>query len=94
MLGPIIPAAVGLGMMITPVINTGTFGVVPQDAGVATATVTIGQQLGAPVGTSVLNTIFAAAVTSYITAHLATARILGRQALTGLALARGYDIAF
>ena len=92
MLGPIILAAVGLGMMIAPVINTGTFGVVPQDAGVAT--VTIGQQLGAPVRTSVLNTIFAAAVTSYITAHLATARILGRQALTGLALARGYDIAF
>jgi hypothetical protein len=42
----------------------------------------------------VLNTIFAAAVTSYITAHLATARILGRQALTGLALAHDYDIAF
>jgi hypothetical protein len=42
----------------------------------------------------VLNAIFAAAVTSYITAHLATARILGRQALTGLALAHGYDIAF
>ena len=41
-----------------------------------------------------LNTIFSAAVTSYITAHLATARILGRQALTGLALAHGYDIAF
>jgi len=79
-------------MMIAPVINTGTFGVVPQDAGVAT--VTVGQQLGASVGTSLLNTIFAAAVTSYITAHLATARILGRQALTGLALAHGYDIAF
>ena len=37
-LGPIILAAVGLGMMIAPVLNTGTFGVVPQDAGVATAT--------------------------------------------------------
>ena len=41
-----------------------------------------------------LNTIYAAAVTSCITAHLATARILGRQALTGLALAHAYDIAF
>jgi hypothetical protein len=95
-LGPIILAAVGLGMMIAPVINTGTFGVAPQDAGVAsaTATVTVGQQLGASVGTSLLNTIFAAAVTSYITAHLATARLIGRQALTGLALAHGYDTAF
>jgi hypothetical protein len=50
--------------------------------------------LGASVGTSLLNTIFAAAVTSYITAHLASARLIGRQALTGLALAHGYDTAF
>ena len=42
-----------------------------------------------------VNTIFAAAVvTSYLTAHLATARIIGRHALTGLALAHGYDTAF
>jgi hypothetical protein len=76
------------------VINTGTFGVAPQDAGVASATVTVGQQLGASVGTSLLNTIFTAAVTSYLTAHLAAARVIGRPALTGLALTHGYDIAF
>ena len=78
----------------TPVISTGTFGVAPQDAGVASATVTVGQQLGASVGTSLLNTIFTAAITSYLTAHLAAARLIGRQALTGLALAHGYDTAF
>jgi EmrB/QacA subfamily drug resistance transporter len=93
-LGPLILTAIGLGMVIAPAINTGTFGVAPQDAGVASATVTVGQQLGASVGTSLLNTIFAAAVTSYISAHLATARLVGRQALTQLALAHGYDIAF
>jgi EmrB/QacA subfamily drug resistance transporter len=93
-LGPLILAGTGLGMVIAPAINTGTFGVAPQDAGVASATVTVGQMLGASVGTSLLNTIFAAAVTSYITAHLATARLIGRQALTGLALAHGYDTAF
>jgi len=81
-------------MVIAPVINTGTFGVAPQDAGVASATVTVGQMLGGSVGTSLLNTIFAAAVTSYITAHLAAARLIGRQALTGLALAHSYDTAF
>ncbi len=58
-LGPIILAGTGLGLVIAPVINTGTFGVAPQDAGVASATVTVGQQLGASVGTSLLNTIFA-----------------------------------
>jgi EmrB/QacA subfamily drug resistance transporter len=92
--GPLILAAVGMGMVIAPSISTGTFGVAPQDAGVASATVTVGQQLGASIGTSLLNTIFASAVTSYLAAHLASARIIGRQALTGLALAHGYDTAF
>src|SRR5713101_5508437 len=93
-LGPLILAGVGVGMVIAPAINTGTFGVAPQDAGVASATVTVGQMLGGSIGTSLLNTIFASAVASYITAHLAAAQLIGRQALTGLALAHGYDTAF
>ena len=93
-LGPIIMTGVGLGMVIAPSINTGTFGVAPQDAGVASATVTVGQQLGASVGTSLLNTIFASAVTAYITANIASARLIGRPALIALGLAHGYDTAF
>jgi len=93
-LGPIILAGVGVGMVIAPAINTGTFGVAPQDAGVASATVTVSQMLGGSVGTSLLNTIFASAVASYLAAHLAAARLIGRPALTGLALAHGYDTAF
>ena len=93
-LGPLIMTGAGLGMVIAPSINTGTFGVAPQDAGVASATVTVGQQLGASIGTSLLNTIFASAVASYIAVHVASARLIGRQALAGLALAHGYDTAF
>jgi EmrB/QacA subfamily drug resistance transporter len=93
-LGPIILTGAGLGMVIAPSINTGTFGVAPRDAGVASATVTVGQQLGASIGTSLLNTIFASAVASYLTLHVASARLIGRQALLGQALAHGYDIAF
>jgi EmrB/QacA subfamily drug resistance transporter len=93
-LGPIILTGVGLGMVIAPSINTGTYGVAPQDAGVASATVTVGQQLGASIGTSFLNTIFASAITSYVAAHLILARTIGPKALTGLALAHGYDTAF
>jgi len=93
-LGPIIMTGAGLGMVIAPSINTGTFGVAPQDAGVASATVTVGQQLGASVGTSLLNTIFASAVTAYITANIASARLIGRPALIALGLAHGYDTAF
>jgi EmrB/QacA subfamily drug resistance transporter len=93
-LGPLILAGIGVGMVIAPAINTGTFGVAPQDAGVASATVTVGQMLGGSVGTSLLNTIFASAAAAYLTAHLAAARLIGRPALTGLALAHGYDTAF
>jgi EmrB/QacA subfamily drug resistance transporter len=93
-LGPLILAGIGLGMIIAPVINTGTFGVAPQDAGVASATVTVGQMLGGSVGTSLLNSVFAAAVASYLAAHLAAARLIGRQALMGLALVHGYDTGF
>src|SRR5580700_3857340 len=93
-LGPVIMTGVGLGMIIAPSINTGTFGVAPQDAGVASATVTVGQQLGASIGTSFLNTIFAGAITSYVAAHLVLARTAGPKVLAGLALAHGYDTAF
>jgi hypothetical protein len=68
--------------------------VAPQDVGVASATVTVGQMLGGSVGTSLLNTIFASAVASYIAAHLTSARLIGRQALTGLAPTHCYDTGF
>jgi EmrB/QacA subfamily drug resistance transporter len=93
-LGPLLLVGVGVGLVIAPVINTGIFGVAPQDAGVASATVTVAQQLGASVGTPLLNTIFAGAVTSYVTANLTSARLIGRPRLTALSLAHGYDSAF
>ena len=93
-LGPLILTGIGLGIVIAPSINTGTFGVAPRDAGVASATVTVGQQLGASIGTSLLNTIFASAVASYLTLHVTSARLIGRPALLGQALAHGYDTAF
>jgi EmrB/QacA subfamily drug resistance transporter len=92
LLGAIILVAVGMGMVIAPSINTGTFGVAPKDAGVASATVNVGQQLGASVGTSFLNTIFAGAVTSYLVGHLGSASQRG--SVTRLALAHGYDRTF
>jgi hypothetical protein len=87
---PLILLGLGMGMVIASSINTGTFGVAPQDAGVASATVTVGQQLGASIGTSLLNTIFASAVTSY----LAASHVRPTPVIAGLALAHGYDTAF
>jgi EmrB/QacA subfamily drug resistance transporter len=89
LLGPLIVIGIGLGLVIAPSINTGTYGVPPQDAGVASATVTVGQQLGASIGTSLLNTIFASAVASYLVAHASAGR-----AANALASTHGYDTAF
>src|SRR5712691_5369704 len=71
-LGPLMITGVGMGLMFSTCLNTGTYGVAPQDAGVASASVNTGQQLGGSIGTALLNTIAASATASYITAHVRT----------------------
>lgn len=88
LLGPFIILGVSMGMVIAPSFNTGTFGVAPRDAGVASATVTVGQQLGASVGTALFNTSFATALASYNAAHPSS---LGADPQ---ALAHAYDTTF
>jgi hypothetical protein len=70
-LGPLMITGVGMGFMFSTAMNTGTYGVSPRDAGVASASVNTGQQLGGAIGTSLLNTIAASATASYIAGHLA-----------------------
>jgi len=55
---------------------------------VASATVTVGQQLGASISTSLLNSVFATAVASYLVTHA-----FAGHATNALALANGYDTA-
>ncbi|MGH3267295.1 MAG: MFS transporter, partial [Trebonia sp.] len=69
-LGPLMITGVGMGFMFSTAMNTGTYGVSPRDAGVASASVNTGQQLGGAIGTSLLNTIAASATTSYIAGHM------------------------
>jgi EmrB/QacA subfamily drug resistance transporter len=90
-------AGFGLGLTVAPSINTGTFGVAPTDAGVASASVNTGQQLGGSIGTALLNTIAATAVASYVTAHIAAGAVTRSgpsAALRALALVHGYTVAF
>jgi EmrB/QacA subfamily drug resistance transporter len=91
-LGPILLAGFGFGLVFAAAFTAGTFGVEPHDASVASATVSVGQQLGASVGTALLNTLFASAVTSYLATHAAPSS--GSATLNELAQARGYDTAF
>jgi EmrB/QacA subfamily drug resistance transporter len=96
-LGPLLAAGLGFGFTIAPAMNTGTFGVAPQDAGVASAALNTGQQIGGSIGTSLLNTIFAGAVTSYLISHQSAAALLHRRpapSLTALALIHGYTTGF
>jgi MFS family permease len=81
----------GLGLIFAPVVAAGTSGVPPRDTGVASATVNAGNQVGGWIGTSLLNTIFAGAVTGYI-----AARAVGRPSpdLIALAQVHGYTTAF
>jgi len=96
-LGPLMVAGLGFGFTIAPSMNTGTFGVAPQDAGVASATLNTGQQIGGSIGTSLLNTIFASAVAHYLASHLSPATLVhGHPApyLTGMSLIHGYTTGF
>jgi EmrB/QacA subfamily drug resistance transporter len=96
-LGPLMAVGLGFGFAIAPSMNTGTFGVAPQDAGVASATLNTGQQVGGSIGTALLNTIFASAVAHYLTSHLSPASLVHGHpvpSLTGMSLIHGYTTAF
>ena len=50
-------------------LNTATYGTGAADAGVAAALVNTNQQVGGSIGTALLNTLAASALTSYLLAH-------------------------
>jgi EmrB/QacA subfamily drug resistance transporter len=78
----------GLGLVVSSSIATATAGITPADAGAASALVNVGQQVGGSIGTSLLNTLAAAAITSYAAAHAASPH------LATLAALHGYDVGF
>jgi EmrB/QacA subfamily drug resistance transporter len=69
----ILPALVvtgaGLGLVFGCAMNTATYGAAAADAGVASAMVNTCQQVGGSIGTALLNTIAASALSSYLIAH-------------------------
>ncbi len=96
-LPPLLLAAAGLGFVMSPSMNTGTAGVAQRDAGVASAVVNTGQQVGGSIGTSLLNTVAASAAAGYLTAHLSPRLVAGGHpapVLLGLAQVHSYATAF
>ncbi|UWE12184.1 MFS transporter [Actinacidiphila bryophytorum] len=69
LLGPTVVIGLGMGLIYAAALRTGTSGVAPQDAGIASAAISTGQQLGGAIGTALLNTIAASAATDYLSGH-------------------------
>jgi EmrB/QacA subfamily drug resistance transporter len=84
--------SVGLALVFVPLSNLALFGVAPRDAGVASALLNTTQQVGGALGTALLNTLYASAVTGYLTSH--TAGPGGQTALQFEAFLHGYRVAF
>ncbi|MGD0247155.1 MAG: MFS transporter [Streptosporangiaceae bacterium] len=85
----------GLGLVFAPAFTMGTLGVDRDDAGVASATINVAQQIGGSIGTSLLNTIAATAAAGYITAHAASiTSAAGKQLVQANALIHSYHVVF
>jgi EmrB/QacA subfamily drug resistance transporter len=59
----------GLGLVFGCALNTATYDTGAADAGVASALVNTNQQVGGSIGTALLNTLAASALTSYVLTH-------------------------
>jgi hypothetical protein len=83
----LIVLGIGGGLSVAPAFSTGTLGLTPQDAGVGSATLNTGQQVGGSIGTALLNTLAASAATSYLVNLTHTAGNAQAAALRGDATA-------
>ncbi|MGA2837602.1 MAG: MFS transporter [Acidimicrobiales bacterium] len=93
--GTILPALVvlglGFGLIMAPSMSVATVGLVT-DAGIASAMVNTSQQVGGSVGTSLLNTLAASAVTAYAFANRSSATSVAT--LQAQATVHGYHVVF
>ena len=84
--------SLGMAAVFIPASSTALVGVGSADAGVASAVLNTSQQVGGALGTALLNTLYAGAVTTYIGENLRDPA--QAPAVTALAFVRGYHVAF
>nr|WP_255437201.1 MFS transporter [Actinoplanes solisilvae] len=77
---------VGVGAALLPATSLATYGIGPDDAGVASATINVSQQVGASIGVALLNTVATNATAGYLAAHTTVTR--------SVALVHGYQTAY
>jgi EmrB/QacA subfamily drug resistance transporter len=78
----------GFGSIFATAINTATLGVIPEDAGVASALVSTSQQVGGAAGTALLSSLAATATASFLVGESATPTLAAEAAI------HGYTVAF
>ena len=79
----LIPAGAGAACIFSASFATATLGVKRTDAGIASAMVNTAQQVGGSVGTTLLSTIFAGAVSGYLATHVRTPSLPSSAAVHG-----------
>jgi len=85
---PLMIIGTAMGTIMPASMQTATLGVDRQFAGVASAMVNTSQQVGGSIGTALLNTLAATAVTDYLTSHTPVTEAIGVHAqLTGYSTA-------
>jgi MFS family permease len=83
----------GLGLAFVPFINTATSNAEPRDAGITSAATNTSQQIGASVGTALLNTIAASATATYLVNRGRNVQIDKAATVHGYAVASMYSVA-
>jgi EmrB/QacA subfamily drug resistance transporter len=84
--------SIGMAGVFIPAASTALVGVGSHDAGVASALLNTAQQVGGSLGTALLNTLYASAVTAYLADNVRQPADVQR--LQGEALISGYHVAF
>jgi EmrB/QacA subfamily drug resistance transporter len=82
--------SIGMAGVFITASSTALVGIGTHDAGVASALLNTSQQVGGSLGTALLNTLYAGAVTAYLTDHLNESP----KTATGSAFVHGYHVAF
>ena len=83
----------GLGIAMVPCISTATNKAEPRDVGITSATTNTSQQVGASVGTALLNTIAASTTAAYLATHARTQALADQATVHGFAVASGWAAA-
>ena len=81
---------IGIACVMAPAFNVGTHGVDPRQAGVAAATVNAATQIGASLGTALLNAIAASATAAYLAGRPSSTELLNQALVHGYAVASAW----